>query len=555
MTAGLSRRSRRSLITTLAPVLALAGMVPPVRGQQATPLAGPDLRGVTPLSLAGERVASFRTYVADALTRYDMPGAAVAVVQGGEVVLLEGFGVTGADGEAQVTPETMFMIGSITKSLTTMLAAALVDAGEIAWETRLVDLLPGFATGDPALTERLTIQDAFCNCSGLPGPNLELYFGAGPQTPAAVTTALADVEPVAPFGEQFIYSNLLVAAGGYALGLAVDRQAADPGRAYDAALRQWVLEPIGMPRSTFEPVAVAATGDYALPHAVDLSGDLRTLPLSAERWVAPVRPAGGLWSNGREMARYLQTELAAGVAPDGAVVASAANLSRTWQPQVAVPDLYGGPSLVRESMAGYGLGWMTGDYHGLSTLSHSGGTTGFAARLTLLPEADLGIVVLTNALLLTPMPLAFAHAVQFRLFEVLFDLPLEFETALATTAPVRPAVALGQLDPAAVAPYAGAYVEPTLGEVTVSLQGDALVLDTGEVTTTLSPLAGTDADTPVYLFHDPPLSLYAEAYGVSVSFAGAPDAPQLVITVPSNVTGAQEEMVFRRVDTSATPTV
>ena len=143
-----------------------------------------------------------------------------------------------------------------------------------------------------------------------------------------MVTALADVKPSAGYGQQFIYNNLLIASGGYALGVANGGGSADLGLAYDLALRERVLGPIGMERSTFDPETVLDDGDYALPHAIDLSGDLRPLPLTAERGLLPYRPAGALWSNAREMARYLQTELARGIAPGGALASSR---PKTWR--------------------------------------------------------------------------------------------------------------------------------------------------------------------------------------------------------------------------------
>jgi CubicO group peptidase (beta-lactamase class C family) len=86
-----------------------------------------------------------------------------------------------------------------------------------------------------------------------------------------------------------------------------------------------------MKRSTFDPAAIRADGDYALPHAADLSGHLRPMPLEAECDVLlPVRPAGGLWSTTREMARFVQTELTGGIAPNGRRVVSTENLAVTW---------------------------------------------------------------------------------------------------------------------------------------------------------------------------------------------------------------------------------
>jgi CubicO group peptidase (beta-lactamase class C family) len=525
----------------------LAG-APAYGAPSGTPVASrSDPARATPLPLTGKRRAAFEAYVADALYRFDVPGAAIAVVQNGDVVYLNGFGVKNIGSTRPVTPDTMMMIGSITKSMTTMLAASLIDEGHLAWETRLIDLLPDFAVREPALTKRLTIRDAFCNCSGVPGLNLESSFESGRLNPETVVTALTDVAPAAPYGERFIYNNLLVASGGYALGVANGGGSGDLGLAYDAALRERILGPIGMTHTTFDPEAVLTLGDYALPHAADLSGTLRSIPLTAERGLLPYRPAGGLWSNARDMARYLQTELARGVAPGGTRVVSAGNLEATWMPGVPVPNIYDGPPEMAAAMTRYGLGWLNGQYRGLRVVSHAGGTAGFTSEIAFLPEAGLGIVVLSNSLSLSPIPLAFQYAVAFRLFEFLFDEPAEFDAQLMAQAKMlaaaRPPLSLGKIDPVAVAPYLGRYGNARLGEVSLSLPRGRLVLDTGELRSELRPLAGGGAKT-VYLLHDPPLSLFSEAYGATVSFTGGASEPRMTIMVPGSVTGPEQEFVF-----------
>jgi CubicO group peptidase (beta-lactamase class C family) len=220
-----------------------------------------DLTGVVPRQLVGDRRSTFESYVSTATTKFGVPGAAVAVIQVGEVSYLSGFGVKELGGAEPVTPDTRLMIGSITKPMTTMLAAALIDDGRLSWDTRLINLLPQFAAGDRSMTERLTVRDAFCNCAGLPSRDLERYFKTGKLTPEETLPALAEIAPVASFGEQFIYNNLLVAAGGYAAGIAAQGGAAgDVGLAYDAAMRERVLGPIGLDRSTFDPEVVCADG-------------------------------------------------------------------------------------------------------------------------------------------------------------------------------------------------------------------------------------------------------------------------------------------------------
>jgi CubicO group peptidase (beta-lactamase class C family) len=517
------------------------------RGKQSA-----DLIGVVPLRLADDRRAVFEGYLSEAITRFGVPGAAVAVVQGGEVTYLRGFGVRELGGTQPVTPGTLFMIGSITKSMTTMLAAALVDDGGLSWDTRLVDVLPQFAAGDRTMTERLTVRDAFCNCAGLPGRDLERYFKAGRLSPEETLTALADIAPAASFGEQFIYNNLLVAAAGYAAGVAARGDGAgDVGFAYDAALQQRVLSPIGMKRSTFDAEAVRADGDYALPHAADLSGGLRPRRLEAEHDVLlPVRPAGGLWSTAREMARFVQTELAGGIAPSGTRVVSAANLAATWAPRVAVPNFYGGPPEMAASMSNYGLGWMSGEYRGVRVISHTGGTTGFTAQVAFLPAVDLGIAILSNASAL-PGALAFTFAVHFHLLELLFDQPAEMDAQLFALAQARAAgrpQLASHVDSAAVAPYLGRYTQPTLGEVRITSRGDRLVLDAGELATELRARATDGPKASVYLLHDPPLSFYSEAYGATVCFTGGVNEPRVTLTIPGNPTGPEQTYVFEPVD-------
>jgi hypothetical protein len=157
-------------------------------------------------------------------------------------------------------------------------------------------------------------------------------------------------------------------------------------------------------------------------------------------------------------------------------------------------------------------------------------------------------VILSNALSLSPIPLAFQFAVEIRLFEILFDQPAAFDPQLAEQAKAaaasRPRPPLGKVEPAAIAPYLGRYDNAALGEVSLTLRGDRLVLDAGEVNSELRPRAGGGAHT-VYLLHDPPLSLFSEIYGATVGFTGGADEPRMTITLPASVTGPEQTFVFK----------
>ena len=491
----------------LALVLLASGIATPALARQATPAAGIDRADATPAHLDAAALAEFDAYVAGLLAELGVPGASVAVVQGGETVFARGYGVREAGGTSPVTADTLMMVGSNTKSMTAVMAATLVDGGFVTWDTPVAALLPGFRLSDPVLAERITLADAFCACTGLPRRDVELIANFNDLDPESLVASLERIPITAPFGERFQYSNQLFAVGGYAAARAAGAPPDDLLAGYRLAMRQRLLDPLGMARSTFAVDEVLSTGDYALPHAATLDGETAPVRLLAdEAFVTAVAPAGALWSTAREMADYVRMQLADGVAPSGQWVVSEDNLARTRQPRVEVEPGEGEtPPLLASATTGYAMGWATGTWHGQPLLSHSGGTLGFVSEVAFLPEADLGVVILTNGGALAG---PFAYAVQFRLFELAFGLEPEFGpllTELIEQGAAQLAAALadiGPVDPAAVAPFVGRYANPDLGEVELRLEEGRFVLDVGELASELLVLGDGD----VYLFADPPLA-------------------------------------------------
>jgi CubicO group peptidase (beta-lactamase class C family) len=557
--------TRRALLASaaLAPLLT-AGPRIAAHGETqveaaATPIATPqtsappDLTGVTPLPLAGERLAAFEAYVAAKLAEVGVPGAAVAVVQGGAVAFLQGFGVRELGRPAPVTTDTMLRIGSVTKSFSSLLAATLVDAGRLDWDTPLVDLLPTFAVSDPELTPRLTIRDAFCACTGLPRRDLEFILKAQALTPELVIDGMARLPLTTPFGETYQYNNQMVAAGGFAAAVAAGGSPHDLSHAYAIALRERVLNPIGMPRTTLALTEVVSGNDYATPHAEDIAGVLHPLPLPADDlWLIPVAPAGALWSSAREMARYLQTELGRGLGPDDDRVVSAANLERTWQPGVTFPSVPDAPPTLTASI-GYGLGWGVGAYGGQRLINHSGATS----LVTFLPDAHLGVVILTNA---TGAAGRLTNAVQLRLLELLFDQPgvadvgLTAFLAAADRQRAELLTQLGQVDPAVVSPFLGQYANADLGELTLALRAGTLLVTVGGFQSALRPRRDADAPVTAYLPVDAPfceggLSPTPMTFGLQL---GADGRPQVLLTIQDD---EGENLVYRYepVGMAATP--
>lgn len=530
----------------------------PAAAPASTPQANalPDLTGTTPLPLTGARLATLEAYVSSKLAELGVPGAAVAVIQGKETAFLQGFGVRELGRPAPITADTLLRIGSVTKSFSSLLSATLVDAGRLRWDTPLVDLLPEFAIEDADLTPQLTVRDAFCACTGLPRRDFEFILDAHAVTPERLIASMAQLPLTAPFGERYQYSNQMVGAGGFAAAVANGGSPDDLGLAYTLALRERVLNPIGMPRTTYDLSQVLAEDDYAIPHAEDITGAVHPLPLMVDdAWLIPVAPSGALWSSAREMVRYVQTELGRGVAPDGVRVVSAENLERTWQPAVAVPAAPGTPEEMVAFSGHYALGWVAGAYGGQRVIWHSGGTLGFSSLVAFLPEAELGVVILTNG---SGNAGQLTYGILFRVFELLFDQPATFDTLL--TARLEAAAAgraellteVGQVDPAAVSPFLGRYANPDLGELRLSLEDGVLVFTADAVRSELRPRLNEDGTVAGYLLVDPPLSGFPPQ--ITLTFEQSADGqPRIVVTVPADAGDPDLVYPYEPIAVMATP--
>lgn len=433
------------------------------------------IAAVEQLDLSGKRPAAFdetmrgelAAYIEQLLADYGIPGASIVIVQGDEAVYAGGFGVTEAGG-APVDADTRMMIGSATKPMTTMMAATRVDAGEVTWDTPVVDILPYFRVADAELTREITLRNLFCACSGVPRRDLEFFFNANDLTPEELIRTLATFEFATEFGEVFQYSNQMVAAGGYAAGVAGSDDA-ELAAAYEDAMIERVFDPIGMSRTTLDFATVEAEGNYAVPHGQTLQASYEPITLEDEAILESVAPAGAVWSTADDIGRYLITELNAGVAPDGTRVVSEENLAETWEPQVQI-----------DARSSYGLGWILSEESGLEKISHNGNTLGFTSQLAFLPDADLGIGLIANA----QGANGFAAAVEYRLYELLYGQEQTYDEVVRYELEQVRAVRIGagaDLPADQAEALVGDYTNEVLGDISIMLDDAGVpVVDAGE---------------------------------------------------------------------------
>jgi len=487
-----------------------------------------SLVGRAPRRIDRARAKELDDFIHEARIRLSVPGGAVAVVQRGAVIYERVFGVRALGQTARVSPRTRFLIGSVTKPMTTMMQASLVDAGLFSWDTSVTSVLPSFGLGDPELTRKVEMWHMSCACTGMPRNDVEGIFEFEKVSPEQRLESMKSMKPTTALGETFQYSNLMVMAGGYAAAHAFAPKR-PLGEAYDAAMRRKVFGPIGMDSSTLD-FAAAQRGNHALPHATTIHGMVRPIPIEMERGVIPIRPAGGVWSSLRDMERYVMTELAGGVAPSGRRVVSAANMQA--RRTIRIGDAATG---------GYGLGLGVGQLQGLQTLSHDGGAFGFGTTMFMLPEQGIGIIVLTNVRSGAPTEhLPFNAVVKQRLIEAIFEgarplstLQLEYFARGKARAAIRAVQHVKQTpDPARVAKLFGTYTNPSLGTVTVQAMADGVIFDAGEWKSAVGQRIEGGVQQLVFL--DPPFA------GAAVIVGGDDASPTLTVA------DGQQTFVFTR---------
>jgi CubicO group peptidase (beta-lactamase class C family) len=421
-------------------------------------------------ALDAARLAALGQFVERAQKLLGVPGVSVGLIQDGKVVFAGGYGVRALGSEARVDADTLYMIASNTKALTTLMLGKLVDEKKITWETPATALLPSFKLGDADTTRQVLVKHLICACTGLPRQDMEWLLQYAGVTPEAALATLGTMQPTSRFGELFQYSNPLAAAAGF-IGGHVAFPDLELGAAYDRAMQTRVFDPLGMASTTFD-YAAAQQGNFAEPHAPDVDGKTAHALMEANYSIIPVRPAGAAWSNVRDLLRYVQMELSEGKLPDGGRYIERDTLLARRAPQVSV-----GKDTT------YGMGLSVESRYDATVVHHGGDMIGYHSDMMWLPDHGVGAVILTNA---DP---GWVIRSQFRrkLLEVLFDGQPEADAAIDAAAKTwfdqiaadRKLITV-PADPAEAGKLAARYSNGPLGEIAVSRAGAATVFDFGE---------------------------------------------------------------------------
>jgi CubicO group peptidase (beta-lactamase class C family) len=416
------------------------------------------------------RIAELGRFIERGEKETGVPGVSLGLIQDGKVIFAGGFGAKELDGSEKPDGDTLFMIASNTKALTTLMLAKLVNEHRLTWDTPVTQLFPSFKLSDAETTHSVLVKHLICACTGMPRQDLEWFFEYGKMTPENSLTLLGTMRPTSKFGELFQYSNLMAAAAGYT-GAHVLYPQMEVGAGYDGAMQSYVFDPLGMKATTFD-FARALAGNHATAHSPAVDGRTAKALMAVNYAVIPVRPAGAAWSSVREVMKYVAMELAEGKLPDGTTYISKEPLLERRKPQVWM-----------DKDNSYGMGLMVDTTYGVPIVHHGGDMIGYHSDMIWLPEQNVGAVVLTNG---DP---GWLIRTQFRrkLLEVLFDGRPEAEAQLeadaksffAALAADRKLLTI-PADKNESAKLAKRYGNAALGEIAVSQSGAATIFDFGE---------------------------------------------------------------------------
>ncbi len=335
------------------------------------------------------RLARLGPRLERAMEEYRVPGMAIAVVRGDEVIYRAGFGVADRETNAPVEPETLFAIGSATKAFTATLVGMLVAEGKLGWDDPLHRHVPELKLNVEGEGEA-TLRDALSHRTGFPRMSLLWIGGQVPREEIFVHASKA--EPTAKLRETFRYNNLVYMAAGEASGRAA-------GMSWETLVKARLLEPLGMSSATVS--IEQARADARLARGYQWEDDEQIFKVMPMRDLGVVAPAGAIVANVDDMSRWLRLQLGRGTF-EGRALVDAKIVEKTWTPQIDVV-----PGQVQ-----YGLGWFVRKWRNHRLIEHGGNIDGYAAQVAMLPDQGLGFVLLTNV---TETPLQMAS------IEIVFD--------------------------------------------------------------------------------------------------------------------------------------
>ena len=402
-------------------------------------------------------------YVNKAMKEWEVPGVAIAIIKGDQVILAKGYGVRKLGDPAPVDERTLFAIGSSSKAFTAASVAMLVDEGKVKWDDPVTKYLPGFEMYDPYVTRELTVRDLLTHRSGLQRGDF-LWYGTELNRDEILRRARF-IKPTWSLRSTFGYQNIMFLAAGQLVSKV-------SGKTWDEFIQQRIFTPLAMNSSNTSIGALKSANNVATPHS-KIDEKVQVIPW---RNIDNIAPAGAINSNVIDMAQWVRLQLGQGTFQSQRLFSPAStkemHASQTiirFEPPYAMwyPEAH---------FLNYGMGWFLSDYRGRKVVEHGGAIDGMRAEVAMIPEEKLGVVVLSN-MNGSILPVA----LMYRIFDSLLGAtPRDWSSELLKTSKTLDAQAnaaqkkqeservAGTNPSLALDKYAGSYRNDLYGEVKVT---------------------------------------------------------------------------------------
>ncbi|WP_020664831.1 serine hydrolase [Amycolatopsis benzoatilytica] len=317
--------------------------------------------------------------LAELARKHRVPGASLGIlrVETGEEVFAT-HGVLNAKTGVEVTEDSLFQIGSISKVWTATVVMRLVEEGLLDLDAPIADVLPELRLSDPDVTKTVTMRHLLTHTSGIDG-DIFTDTGRGDDCVEKYVDLLPEAAQNHPIGATFSYCN----SGFILMGRVIEKLT---GKTWDAAMREKLFTPLGLTHTVTLPEE-ALLYRAAVGH-VETDGDE---PKLAPAWQLPrsAGPAGLISAQAKDVLAFARLHLNGGVAEDGTRLLSEETVEAMTAEQVKVPN----PYALGDS---WGLGWIRDNWNGRRLIGHDGNTIGQSAFLRLLPDQGLAVTLLTN---------------------------------------------------------------------------------------------------------------------------------------------------------------
>lgn len=337
---------------------------------------------VTARTLSTDEINDF---VVQTLAKYEVPGAAVVVVQNGEIIVADGYGVKDlGDPDDPVDGDTLFQLASVSKTFTAAAVAAAVDQDRLEWKQPVVEVIPEFQLMSPAATELSTAVDFLTHRAGFQQFFGDLFDHLG-YSRSEVVQRLRYAKPAYTFRDHPEYSNI-------GFFLAGETAAEAMGTTFEEVLQTSIFEPLQMARTGVAAEMIETDSNWAWPHAT-IGGETVVVPNNLSRLFVA---AGGLASTANDLAHYLQMMTGDGTWSGGKVL-SETSMETLFTPVIASEIGFAEAEPISEGTGfNYSPGWGVYYYNNHRIFEKGGALDGYRTVVVVVPEARLGIAVLCN---------------------------------------------------------------------------------------------------------------------------------------------------------------